>query len=174
MMPLPFLNFITMAKNAKINEPTLEQQRELNRVVINSVDKVKVRDTEYSVRWLRGYTQQRITDIMLKEPMKDELGQDITSSKDACKCAALIILDRLWRIKLFYWIVWRWFYYVKEYGEHELFPIFEKAQKKMACQNVEFQFTTTFLTALKNTKMMMTREEVKATQAAHTTATNGK
>ena len=33
-----------MAKNAKINEPTLEQQRELNRVVINSVDKVKVRD----------------------------------------------------------------------------------------------------------------------------------
>ena len=162
-----------MAKE-KITQPTIEQQRELNKVVLDSVDIVDVRDKKFKVRWLRAEALERMTDVMLKEVKKSKEGQDISTSKIPCKCVALIVLGRFFKIKLFYWFLWRWYYYVREYGTHELFPVVEMAQKKMACQTMEYQFITIYLTALRNTKMMMTQEEAKATQAAPSTASSGK
>lgn len=161
--PLPLLSFnkTNMAKSNKVDQPGLEEQRELNRVVIDSVDEVDVRGRKYKVRWLRGYAVERVTEIMLSSVRESGNGQDLSSAKDVAKCAALLLLNKWWKIKLLYFFLWRWFYYVKEYGYHELFPIVEAAQKKMACQSLEYQIVTTYLTALRNTKMMMTRKEAQ-------------
>lgn len=163
-----------MAKSNKVEQPTIEQQRELNKVVINSVDKVQVRNRHFNIRWLRGYAVERATEVMLSSVKESKNGQDLSSTKDISKCAALLVLNRWWKIKCFYAILWRWFYYIKEYGYHELFPIVEMAQKKMVCQSLEYQIITTYLTALMNTKMLMTRKEAKATQAARSGGNNGK
>lgn len=163
-----------MAKSNKIDQPTLDEQRELNKVVINSVDEVQVRNKKYGIRWLRGYTIERITEVMLKPVKESDNGQDLSSTKDISRCAALLILNKWWKIKCFYAILWRWFFYVKEYGYHELYPIVEMAQKKMACQSLEYQIVTTYLTALVNTKMLMTKKELQATQAARSGDSNGK
>lgn len=162
-----------MAKE-KITQPNLEQQRALNRVVIDSVDEVQVRDKTFKIRWLRGTAQEKVTEILLSDVKESKNGQDMSTGKDIAKCASYIVLNRLWKIRLFHWILWRWFYYVKEYGFHELFPIVDMAQKKMACQSLEYQIITTYLTALKNTKMLMTRKEAKVTQAEHSTDNSGK
>lgn len=162
-----------MAKE-KITQPNLEQQRALNRVVIDSVDEVQVRDKTFKIRWLRGTAQEKVTEILLSDVRESKNGQDMSTGKDIAKCASYIVLNRLWKIRLFHWILWRWFYYVKEYGFHELFPIVDMAQKKMACQSLEYQIITTYLTALKNTKMLMTRKEAKVTQAEHSTDNSGK
>ena len=53
-----------MAKE-KITQPTIEQQRELNKVVLDSVDIVDVRDKKFKVRWLRAEALERMTDVML-------------------------------------------------------------------------------------------------------------
>lgn len=161
-----------MAKKEKIGQPTIEEQRELNKVVLDKVDEVEVRNKTFKVRWLRGEVVERMTDVMLAEEEKSKEGQDISTSRIPCKCVALIVLGRWWKIKLWYWFLWRWYYYVREYGEHELFPVIEMAQKKMACQVMEYQFITIYLTALRNTKMMMTKAEV--TQAARSTDNSGK
>lgn len=162
------------SKKEKVEQPTLEEQRLLNNVAINSVDTVEVRGKEWKIRWLRGFAIRKVTDIMLQEPKINKFGQDISSGMDGCKCAAAIKLNSWLGIKLLYWFLWRWFYYVKQYGFHELFPVIELAQKKMAFQSQEYQRVIIYLTALKDTKMMMTKKEVEATQQGLSSGKGGK
>ena len=76
-------------------------------------------------------------------------------------CAALMVLNGFWSIKLLYWLKWRWFYYVKQYNETELTELLDLGKKKVPLD--QYYTNTILLTALKDTSMMMKKEEVATT-----------
>lgn len=145
-----------MAKGEKIiKEATAEDEKLLMSVRKNWSDPVQVRNKTYQVGWMHPFTEDRITELMLKD------GND---SKILCQCAALIILGGFWKTKFFYWIVWRWFYYIKQYNASELTAVFEMAQKKTAQEEaVAYLNATILLTVLKDTKKQMTKAEAERT-----------
>ena len=146
-----------MAKKGEkiIKEATVEDEKLQMSVRKNYADPVVVRGNTYSVRWMHPSTTEWITELMLKE------GND---NKVLCQCAALIVLNGFWKCHLLYWILWRWFYYIRQYNSEELMPLFEMAQKKTQ-QRVMTAYlnATIYLTALKETKKQMTKAEAERT-----------
>jgi hypothetical protein len=72
-----------------------------------------------------------------------------------------MVLNSFWAIKLWYWLKWRWFYYVKQYNENELTELLNLGKKKVPLD--EYYTNTILLTALKDTSMMMKKTEVATT-----------
>ena len=141
--------------NKIIQEATLDDERQLKAVTHNQSDSVKVRNKEFKVKWMHPATTDKITCLMLDE------GND---SEVLCQCAALIVLNGFWKVHLFYWILWRWFYYIKQYNAAELTPLFEMAQKKTQQEEATaYLQDTILLTALKDTKKQMTKKEAERT-----------
>lgn len=144
-----------MAKKGEkiIKEATKEDEQLQMSVRKNYADPVEVRGSVYKVRWMHPSTTEWITELMLKD------GND---NKVLCQSAALIVLNGFWKCHLFYWIVWRWFYYVRQYNADELMPLFEMAQKKTQ-QRVMTAYlnATIYLTGLKDTKKQMTKAEAE-------------
>lgn len=137
---------------ARIKEQvTEEQERRLNDIAKNSVSRVEVRGKKFNVRWLHNATIRKLTDIMLAEG--DE-------SKVSCKCAAAIALNGWFKIKFVWWLVWRWFYYVREYYDEELYPLIEEGKKKLPAE--QYYVNTILLIGMRDTMMNLTRKETKA------------
>jgi hypothetical protein len=138
-----------------IEEATREDQQALVSVVKNYADPVVVRGRTFMVKWLHPATADWITALMLK---------DSDDNKVLAQCAALIRLNGFWKAHLFYWFVWRWYYYVRQYNSEELAPLFEMAQKKTQSQAAPAYLNATiFLTALSTTKKQMTKAEAERT-----------
>ena len=138
-----------MAKK-KLEQPSLDSERLLDEILGDSVELVSMRGRKksYPVRWMKPGTMRKLTHIMLA---KDN------DAKVSCMSAALIILNDFWRIKFLYPILWRWFFYIKQYTDDELFPIIAAGKKKVPAKN--FFMNITLLTEMKDTIMIMKKEE---------------
>ena len=111
-------------------------------------------------------TTEWITTLMLKD------GND---RKVISQAAALIVLNGFWKCHLFYWLKWRWFYYIRQYNAQELAPIIETAQKKTQQEAaMAYLNDTMLLTALKDTAKQMTKEEAERTLRELRSAKDGK
>ena len=112
-----------MAKEEKVvKDVTREDEQMQMSVTKNYADPVVVRGRTFMVKWMHPATADWITALMLK---------DSDDNKVIAQCAALIRLNGFWKAHLFYWFVWRWYYYVRQYNSEELAPLFEMAQKKL-------------------------------------------
>lgn len=89
-------------------------------------------------------------------------------NKVVCKCAALMKLNGYWSIRLLYWLVWRWFYYVKQYNESDLGEFIAECKKKVPV--MDYLMCTTLLTAMMDTKKQMNRAEVNRIQVEQLSA----
>lgn len=134
----------------KLKQPTLDSERLLDEILGDSVELVSMRGHKktYPVRWMKPGTMRKLTHIMLA---KDN------DPKVSCMSAALIILNDFWKIKFFYPILWRWFFYIRQYTDDELFPIIAAGKKKVPAKN--FFMNITLLTEMKDTIMIMKKEE---------------
>lgn len=141
----------------KVDQVGKAEQVKLNAVIENKADWVNIRGRRYAVRWMRNCAIRKITDIMLSRKGHE--------SQVNCKCAAAALLNDHWRIKLAWWAVWRWFYYVRQYRDAELVSLIELCKKKVDVES--YYLTTTYLTGMKDTMMAMTRDEVERFLAAH-------
>src|SRR5574344_11815 len=112
-------NKINMSK--KIQQPDIEAQKELQSVELDLPDYATVRNKKFKIRWMLNFTRSMITKTILQEGNDD---------KQSCMCAALMVLNGFWSIKLLYWLKWRWFYYVKQYNETELTELLHFADVK--------------------------------------------
>ena len=139
-----------MAKAKQITQPTENDERQLNSVMDDGVDYVMVRGKRWAVRWIRNRAKRKVTDIFLNEKEEDKV---------AAKCTAALRLNGYFKIKFFYWILWRWYYYVRQYSEAELLPFIEMCKKKV--QLTEYFVAIILLTEMKDTMMMMTRAEAE-------------
>lgn len=154
-----------MAKKIKAPaEPTLVEERALFGAVENTVEYVMVRDRQLGFRDLCGWARHKITKILLKE--------DTDEFAVGCKCVAAARLNGYFSILLFWWILWRWYYFVRRYTDSELSDAIALIKKKVAPGS--YYFNTTLLIGMRETMMQMNREEVAASLRAHSTANAGK
>lgn len=187
-----------MAKKEKdpIMQPGVEEQRLLDSIMNDSVDYVEVRGKRWPVKWMKNGQLRKISSIMLeKNPLEGQKPKEenYESDPDAyasamrdyerrmlvhhkeekvlCKCAAVMRLRGFLKSKLFYAILWRWYYYVKEYGSEELLPFITECKKKIPAET--YYASIILLTGMKDTMMAMTREEVSRFQAAQLMAQLG-
>ena len=139
-----------MAKK-NITQPSKQDEKELNSIIKNQYDTMKLRGKDVKIYWLGYFAIRKMTDVMINEK-EDE--QSVL-----CKCVAAIKLNGYWKIKFLWWFVWRWYFYVKQYTEQELLPIVECAKKKVPLE--PYLTATILLTAMKDTAMQMTRKEAE-------------
>ena len=153
-------------KNEKIvSEASREDAQALVSVIENEGGVVMLRGKKIMVKWLHPAVGDWISALMAKD------GGD---SKILAKAAALIRLNGFWKCHLLYWLVWRWYYYIKQYNSLELTPLFETAQKKTAQEEAPaYLHATILLTALDTTRKKMTKEEAKHILRAQVTDKDG-
>lgn len=132
----------------KISQPTVADELFLNEVMENTPSFVELRGRKRKIEWLCRGTIRKFTSILLKEGNDD---------KATCQAVAAILLNGYWSIKFFWWLKWRWFYYIKQYSDVELGPIIAEAKKKIPYR--DYLAATILLTAMRDTMMQMTKAE---------------
>lgn len=93
-----------------------------NSIVENEADYVSLRGKKVGIKWIRPGTQRKLSNTMLKYKEDDTLQH---------RCAAICVLNSFFKILLFYPILWRWYFFVKEYSASEMYEIFEVSKKKV-------------------------------------------
>lgn len=159
-MPLLPILFTTtnnsMAKTIISSQPSAEGERLLKSVTDNEKSVVVVRKKKFYVGSLYNDTIDWISGILLKTGDNAE-----TDRATRCKAAAAMTLNGYFRLRLFYWFLWRWYFYVRQYGDEELQPLFAEFTKKVSAMWASYCINTISLTDARNTKMQMTREEAE-------------
>lgn len=166
-------------KEPKVTQPTEEQQREYLSLRDNNPTIVGIYGTKkkYKIRWLRNCQLEKLSRLLIhKKPTDNEddstldvLEEIVEDARLACKTAAIYLLDGWIKLK-FYGILWRWFYYVKEYSTMQLMEILETGKKKIPL--TQFFLLTMSLTEAKGTLMMMTMKEAEHILQEQSTALN--
>ena len=155
-----------MAKEKIVQEATHEDEKQLVSVMNNQKDIVTIRGHKYHIGWMHPAVCDWVSALMAKD------GND---NKILSQAAALITLNGFWKCHLFYWLRWRWFYYVRQYTSAELAPVIQMAQKKTA-QGAATAYLSDMmlLIALSTTKKQMTKEEAERSLHALRSANDGK
>lgn len=111
-------------------KPDKDDRKELNDIRNNKVTEVMLRDKKVGIGWIKPDVTWKLTDL-ISEQVDEEHTDMRMRGQIPHKFAALAILNSYIKIKLFYPILWRWFYYVKAYTYEELIPVITTAKKKV-------------------------------------------
>lgn len=149
--------------NRPISQPTKEDEQLLEDIVDNASEFAMIRNRKFKFRDLNGHARHKWTKVVLSDNEAEET--------ISCKCVAIARLNGYFKIKLLYWLVWRWYYYIRQYNEPELSEALALIKKKVPV--VSWYINTTLLTAMKETMMQMTRAELGVIQAELTGGKNG-
>lgn len=142
----------------------MSEERELFGAAENETDYIELRGRRIGLRDLGGFAKRKISKILLKEG-----GDEFAIG---CKCIAAAKLNSYFRIKWFWWILWRWYYYFRNYTDSELTDAICIIKKKVASGS--YFFNTTLLIGMRETMMSMSREEVAASLRERSTVSSGK
>jgi hypothetical protein len=144
-----------MGMKKRLREPTIEEERELNAVRKDSIDYVTLCGRKVGVRWLKRYTLRRMTDTSLTCKRDDEL-----TSKEA----SLILLNGWWKIRLLHWLLWRVLW--RRCSDAELSEVLAIGKKKVELQALQYLTAIMFLRDMRDTRLLMTKEEAENTLRA--------
>lgn len=142
----------------------MTEERALFGAVENETEYIAVRNKRIALRDLCGWARHKISKVLLKEG-GDEFAV-------GCKCLAAARLNGYFSIKLLWWILWRWYYFVRRYTDSELTDAIILIKKKVASGS--YFFNTTLLIGMRETMMQMNREEVAASLLGHSGDSRGK
>lgn len=142
----------------------MEQERALFGAVENETEYVAIRSKQIGLRDLCGWARHKITKILLKEG-GDEFAV-------GCKCLAAARLNGYFSIKLKWWFLWRWYYFIRKYTDSELVEAIALIKKKVASGS--YLLNTTLLIGMRETMMQMSRAEVAASLLEHSGDKAGK
>ncbi len=138
----------------KIEQPNVELQEVLDDILNETPTEYTFRGKKKMLGWLHKGTTRKFTHIELKE--KNEW-------KKRIKQCAVVQLNNVWKIRFFYWILWRYYYYIIDLDVWEVLGVLDVAKKKI--QSTAFQLTTILATAMTDAMMTMTKAEVERIQA---------
>ena len=138
----------------KIEQPNVELQEVLDDILNETPTEYTFRGKKKMLGWLHKGTTRKFTHIELKE--KNEW-------KKRIKQCAVVQLNNVWKIRFFYWILWRYYYYIIDLDVWEVLGVLNVAKKKI--QSTAFQLTTILATAMTDAMMTMTKAEVERIQA---------
>jgi len=137
-----------------IEQPSIELQNVLDDILSEVPTEYIFRGGKRKLGWLHKGTTRKFTHIELKE--KNEW-------KKRVKQCAVVQLNNVWKIRFFYWLLWRYYYYVIDLDVWEVLGVLNVAKKKI--QSTAFQLTTILATAMTDAMMTMTKVEAEHTQA---------
>lgn len=90
------------------------------------------------MRGMKPYTMERLTALWVEREDMSELKNTSDTLKSMCrepyftiKEAVLMWLNSVWKITLFFPIIWRWWAYVREYTEEQMMEIIQEGKKKI-------------------------------------------
>lgn len=142
----------------------MAEERALFGAVENETEYVEIRGRRMGLRDLCGWARHKITKVLTRE------GGDEFSV--GCKCLAAARLNGYFSIKLLWWALWRWYYFVRRYTDSDLTDAICLIKKKVASGS--YFFNTTLLIGMRETIMSMSREEVAASLRERSTDKAGK
>ena len=158
-------------KEPKVTQPSVEAQRTYASIRDNDATVVKILGTkkEYKIRWLKNGQIERLSRLLIRKGDTDNedaekdsaLAAILDDTKLACKASAIYILDGYWKLKFRYWLLWRWFYYIRQFDNMQLQELLEEGKKKVPL--AQFLMTTMSLTGARATLMNMRTEEAERT-----------
>lgn len=138
----------------KIGQPNVELQEVLDDILNETPTEYTFRGKKRMLGWLHKGTTRKFTHIELKE--KNEW-------KKRIKQCAVVQLNNVWKIRFFYWLLWRYYYYIIDLDVWEVLGVLNVAKKKI--QSAAFQLTTILATAMTDAMMTMTKAEAEHIQA---------
>jgi len=111
-----------------MDNPSNEIRQELNDLCLGGKEFVRIPETKRKVAigWIKGGTERKVSSI-INSPNKSERYEQTVLHR----AAAAIVLNSYWKIKFCFPILWRWYFYVREYDHNQLLPIFEMGKKKV-------------------------------------------
>lgn len=144
-----------MAEEKKIEQPNIELQTLISTLMEEEPDTVIVAGHKHTITWLKKRTIRKFSHIMLKE--KDPWKRNVKV------CACILLNSRnglaVWFLLHFwYWIYWRWLYYVKDIDQVEVMGVLDASKKKI--QSNPLAVATILATAMMDTIMTMAQHEV--------------
>lgn len=152
-----------------MKQATIDIQQELNRVAMGNPTEVEIVGTRrlfhrkkprsVKVDYLCSETLRMMTAVSL-----DDKTDTVHELQQPSKIAALIVLNGFFKIKLLYWLLWRWYFYIRQYKAEQLYPIIAEGKKKVP--QIGYLMSTTLTASMRDTVKAMTRAEVEHTQAA--------
>lgn len=144
-----------MARKTKAPSlPSIEDERELEEIVDDDKEYVSVRGKRMGFHDLNGWGLHKISKIMTKD------GEDELSI--GCKCLAAARLNGYFKIKFFWWALWRIYFYIRQYTDTEIAGAVSLIKKKAVAALAVYSLNTTLLIETRETTMKMNRAEAKA------------
>lgn len=144
-----------MADEKKIEQPGMELQTILSGLMEEEPETVTVCGKKHSITWLKNRTVRKFSHIMVSE--KDPWKRNVKV------CACVLLNSRLGLLTWFllhfwYWIYWRWLFYVRDIDQVEVMGVLDASKKKI--QSEPLAVATILATGMMDTMMMMARHEV--------------
>lgn len=149
-----------MAEEKKIEQPSQDLQQLLDDIMEASPETVVVNGKKRKIGWLHNGVTRKFSHIMATE--KDPWKRNV-------KVASCVLLNHRYGLvtclllHLWYWVYWRWQYYVRDMDQVEVAGVLDASKKKI--QSGPLAVATILATAAMDTMMMMTKQEYG--RAAH-------
>lgn len=138
----------------EMEQPGRELQELLDEIMEAEPEPVVFMGRKRKVGWLKKGTVRKFTHAVLKEKDEWKLG---------AKLCAIVLLNNVWKLRLWYWAYWRWLHYVKDLDPGDVLRLVNAAKKKIP--QAPCSLVTILATGMKDVMMAVTREEAGATQA---------
>lgn len=146
-----------MKKEEAIEQPEYRYQQELDKIMDNTPSECVFMGKKVKIGWLHNGTMRKITHVNMTET------DDVKRNTKVC---VLILLNNIWKIRLLYWIYWRWLYYIRDVDMKDVLSVVDASKKKIP--SGAYLITTTLVTEMNDLMMTMTKKERNAIQAEQT------
>nr|DAN77137.1 MAG TPA: hypothetical protein [Caudoviricetes sp.] len=123
-----------------MKQPSKNAKAQLSEILSGEKEIVAIKGTKHYVRigTIKNGTLEKLTSLWSKRDMSkrpegvnDTMAIAVDDIYFNHKEAAYIVLNSFWKIKLFHWIVWRWFAFVWQLDETQLSDILSVGKKKI-------------------------------------------
>lgn len=103
----------------------MDMQAALDAILNETPTEVEFGGRKVKVGWMRYGVERRFTHVVMTEG---------DMQKQLCKCVALVLLGKYWKVRLFYWAYWRWLYWRGEMVAADAVRVLDAAKKKVMLQ----------------------------------------
>lgn len=139
----------------KIEQPKLDVQEVVSNLMEQEPETVVVCGKKHRIGWLKKRTVRKFSHIMVKD--KDPWRRNVK----VCACIllnnkhGLVTWFLLWA---WYWMYWRWLYYVRDIDQVEVMGVLDASKKKI--QSEPLAMATILAIGMMDLMMNMARHEV--------------
>lgn len=149
---------------------SVEEQKEYIALMGENPIEVGILRTKkrYTIDWLKNAQMTKLASLLIrkKKGEKDESngGSDtfnaiLNDNKLACKVASIYILNGFWKIRFRYWMLWRWFYYIRQYETSQLMPLLLAGRERIPFE--QYLFATSIQASAKEILTQMTMQQIE-------------